>query len=46
MATKWGVLSAGRIANDFVSVVQALPNNEHQVSDHGHNFEHVDLILI
>jgi hypothetical protein len=35
MATKWGVLSAGIISNDFVSAVRTLPTDEHQVS---HNF--------
>ncbi len=35
MATKWGVLSAGKITHDFVSAVRTLPTDEHQVS---HNF--------
>jgi hypothetical protein len=35
MATKWGVLSAGKICHDFVSTVRTLPTDEHQVS---HNF--------
>jgi hypothetical protein len=32
MATKWGVLSAGKISHDFVSAVRTLPTDEHQVS--------------
>ena len=32
MATKWGVLSTGKIAHDFVSVVNLLPKTDHQVT--------------
>ncbi|KAK8400698.1 hypothetical protein O3P69_002475 [Scylla paramamosain] len=32
MATRWGVISAGRISNDFVSAMQVLPKEEHQVA--------------
>uniref|UniRef100_A0A5F9CMA9 Trans-1,2-dihydrobenzene-1,2-diol dehydrogenase n=1 Tax=Oryctolagus cuniculus TaxID=9986 RepID=A0A5F9CMA9_RABIT len=31
MALRWGVVSAGLIAGDFVTVLQALPRSEHQV---------------
>jgi hypothetical protein len=33
MATKWGVLSAGKISHDFVGAVRSLPESDHQVSD-------------
>jgi hypothetical protein len=33
MATKWGVLSAGKISHDFVGTVRSLPEGDHQVSD-------------
>jgi hypothetical protein len=32
MATKWGVLSAGKISRVFVEAVQTLPEGDHQVS--------------
>ncbi|XP_062032491.1 trans-1,2-dihydrobenzene-1,2-diol dehydrogenase [Lepus europaeus] len=31
MALRWGVVSAGLIASDFATVLQALPRSEHQV---------------
>jgi len=31
MATRWGVLSAGKISHDFVSTVRTLPTDEHQI---------------
>jgi hypothetical protein len=37
MATKWGVLSAGKISHDFVGTVRSLPEGDHQVS-HIQNF--------
>ncbi|GIY68373.1 trans-1,2-dihydrobenzene-1,2-diol dehydrogenase [Caerostris extrusa] len=30
MATKWGVVSAGKICNDFVVSVKSLGSNEHE----------------
>jgi dihydrodiol dehydrogenase / D-xylose 1-dehydrogenase (NADP) len=31
MATRWGIVSAGRICNDFVTALSLLPEEEHQV---------------
>ncbi|XP_045122760.1 trans-1,2-dihydrobenzene-1,2-diol dehydrogenase-like [Portunus trituberculatus] len=31
MATRWGIISAGIISTDFVSAMQVLPKEEHQV---------------
>uniref|UniRef100_A0A0P4WE36 Trans-1,2-dihydrobenzene-1,2-diol dehydrogenase n=1 Tax=Scylla olivacea TaxID=85551 RepID=A0A0P4WE36_SCYOL len=31
MATRWGIISAGLISSDFVSAMQVLPKEEHQV---------------
>lgn len=31
MATKWGVLSAGKISHDFVTAVRSIPGNDHEV---------------
>lgn len=31
MATRWGIISTGVISNDFVSALQVLPKEEHQV---------------
>ena len=31
MPLKWGIISTGRIANDFVSALKILPGDEHQV---------------
>ncbi|XP_063238848.1 trans-1,2-dihydrobenzene-1,2-diol dehydrogenase-like isoform X2 [Bacillus rossius redtenbacheri] len=31
MATRWGIASAGKISNDFVAALSALPSSEHQV---------------
>ncbi|CAH1392778.1 unnamed protein product [Nezara viridula] len=31
MALKWGILSAGKICNDFVNALNYLPDNEHQI---------------
>ncbi|XP_014274426.1 trans-1,2-dihydrobenzene-1,2-diol dehydrogenase [Halyomorpha halys] len=31
MATKWGIMSAGKICNDFVNALNYLPNDEHVV---------------
>ncbi|KAI6648016.1 Trans-1,2-dihydrobenzene-1,2-diol dehydrogenase [Oopsacas minuta] len=31
MELKWGILSAGKISNDFVSAIKTLPSAEHQV---------------
>lgn len=31
MATKWGVVTAGKICHDFVTAVRSLPGNDHQV---------------
>lgn len=31
MATKWGIVSAGKISNDFTLCLRALPQTEHQV---------------
>ncbi|CAG2115444.1 unnamed protein product [Medioppia subpectinata] len=31
MATRWGILSAGRICHDFVSALRILPSDEHQL---------------
>lgn len=30
MATKWGVLSAGKISHDFVTAVRSIPGNDHE----------------
>lgn len=32
MATRWGIVSAGRICNDFVTSLSVLPKEEHQVA--------------
>jgi hypothetical protein len=32
MATKWGVLSAGKISHAFVEAVRTFPEGDHQVS--------------
>jgi len=31
MATRWGIISAGKIANDFVTSLKVLPKDEHTV---------------
>lgn len=31
MALRWGIASAGLIANDFVTALKGLPKEEHQV---------------
>ena len=31
MQLKWGILSAGRISNDFVAALKTLPKEHHQV---------------
>ncbi|XP_054153385.1 trans-1,2-dihydrobenzene-1,2-diol dehydrogenase-like [Oppia nitens] len=31
MATRWGILSAGKISHDFVSALRTLPTDEHQL---------------
>lgn len=31
MALRWGIVSAGLIANDFTTVLSSLPSSEHQV---------------
>jgi dihydrodiol dehydrogenase / D-xylose 1-dehydrogenase (NADP) len=31
MATRWGIISAGRISQDFVSALASLPQSEHQL---------------
>jgi len=30
MATKWGVVSAGKICHDFVTAVRSIDGNEHE----------------
>ncbi len=32
MATKWGVISAGKICHDFVAAVRSFPPGDHEVS--------------
>lgn len=31
MATRWGIVSAGKISHDFVTALRTLPANEHDV---------------
>nr|BAN20282.1 dimeric dihydrodiol dehydrogenase [Riptortus pedestris] len=31
MATRWGIVSAGKISNDFVTALENLPRSEHEV---------------
>lgn len=31
MATRWGIVSAGKICHDFVSAVRSLPGEEHEI---------------
>lgn len=31
MATRWGIVGAGKISSDFVTAVQGLPSSEHQI---------------
>ena len=31
MATRWGIISAGAISNDFVAALQLLSKDEHEV---------------
>lgn len=31
MATRWGIVGAGKISSDFVTAVKGLPSNEHQI---------------
>lgn len=38
--TKWGIVAAGRISNDFVVALSTLPREDHQVvAVAGRNFE-------
>lgn len=31
MATRWGIVSTGRISHDFVTAISSLPSHEHVV---------------
>lgn len=31
MATRWGIVGAGKISHDFVTAVNSLPKSEHQL---------------
>lgn len=31
MATKWGIVSTGKISNDFVRALNSLPRDEHLI---------------
>lgn len=31
MALKWGIMSTGKICNDFVNAINYLPDDEHQI---------------